>query len=507
MSAGALMLLSACGGGHLRALPPPGTLADEARVRSALRELDALVERLRTQAQVPGVAVAVVYRGQTLHRQGYGLRSAGQAQAVDADTVFQLASVSKSLAATVVARQVGEGVIRWDSRVKPLLPELELSNAQSTAQLTVGHLFSHLSGLGDHAGDQLEDLGYTREQIFSRLRHVPVRPLGSHYAYTNLGLTAGAEAVARAAGMSAWEELCERTLYAPLGMRRSSSRYADFAAHSNRAASHQWLNGRYQTGTPRQPDVQSAAGGASASVKDMARWMTLVLDKGRFEGKLLIQPEALEAALTAQPNSGYGYGFNVGKDPGGRRMASHSGAFLLGAATCHMMWLDAGLGITVLTNAQPRGLAEAIAVSFSELAFDGKISKDWLAHFAGHMAPMYEPFGALAAQPAPRSPQAPRALHSYTGRYTNAYYGDAFITLQGDQLWLTLGPQRQQKHALSHWNADRFVFDLGGENASEGSRSWIDLAPQGGERGHLVIEYYSQDITQGRFEQVPQGGT
>ena len=71
--------------------------------------------------------------------------------------------------------------------------------------------------------------------------------------------------------------------------------------------------------------------------------------------------------MTARPGGAYGYGFNVGPDPHGHASVSHSGAFLLGAHTAFILWPQAGLGITVLTNAQPRGLAEAIALAFGAL--------------------------------------------------------------------------------------------------------------------------------------------
>src|SRR5690606_36048531 len=116
----------------------------------------------------------------------------------------------------------------------------------------------------------------------------------------------------------------------------------------------------------RKPDAQAPAGGASASVKDLARWMDLVLSGGDFEGKPLIAREALRAATTPQVISApayaadaragfYGYGFNGGTEPSGRVSISHSGGFLLGAGTNYLLVPSLDLGIAVLTNAQPTG--------------------------------------------------------------------------------------------------------------------------------------------------------
>ncbi len=99
-------------------------------------------------------------------RQGFGVKDAskgdGPGNKVDADTVFQLASVSKSVGATVVAHEVTDNVVGWDMPVGVKLPWFALSDPYVTSHVTVADLYSHRSGLPDHAGDGLEDLGYDR---------------------------------------------------------------------------------------------------------------------------------------------------------------------------------------------------------------------------------------------------------------------------------------------------------------------------------------------------------
>lgn len=499
------VLLSACGGNDDG---PPAT------VQRAVARLDTLVPQLMARTGVPGVAVSVVYRGQTLYARGFGVRKLGEGAPVDADTVFQLASVSKSVGATVMAAHMpgsaAGGTIGWDTPIGQALPGFALAYPDPglNARLTLGDLYSHRSGLHEHAGDQLEDLGYSRAEILQRLRWAS---LGRHgdYAYTNFGLTAAAEGMARAMGTD-WAMLSEQTLYRPLGMARTSSRYADFAARGNRAWGHVQIDGdydsygaqpaRYQAqDPPRQPDAQSPAGGASSSVADMARWMALVLDNGRWRGQALASAAALQAATTARPGGKYGYGFNAGPDPHGHPSFSHSGAFLLGAGTTFILWPQEGLGITVLTNAQPRGLAEAIALTFGEQAL-GDVpgpapSRDWLAFMQGQMHDMYRPEGRLAGQAPPALPAPPQALAHYTGRYANAYYGEARVALSrdGGALVLTLGPAQTQ-YPLHHWDADQFAFDLQGENAPSGSISALEFGADG-----MRIEYYGKDVEQGWF--------
>lgn len=171
--------------------------------------------------------------------------------------------------------------------------------------------------------------------MLEHLQFLPSEPLGSRYAYTNFGLTAAAVAVAEAAG-SDWEFLSEQALYKPLGMTATSSRFSDFMARANRAYPHILVNGSFQLNPEqRQPDAQSPAGGVSSSVRDMARWMSLLLNEGKFAGQQFIASDALVPALTPQmliappatpesPTAYYGYGFNISVPPSGPTRISHS---------------------------------------------------------------------------------------------------------------------------------------------------------------------------------------
>jgi CubicO group peptidase (beta-lactamase class C family) len=237
---------------------------------------------------IPGMAVAIVHGGKTVYAKGFGVRDASKGDnpdnKVDADTVFQLASVSKSVGATVVAHEVSQNVVSWETPVVSKLPWFALSDAYVTGHLTVADLYSHRSGLPDHAGDKLEDLGYDRRQTLERLKYLPLAPFRNSYAYTNFGVTAGAEAVAAAAGKP-WEDLSDEVLYRPLGMAATSSRFADFAARPDHAVNHVKVGDKWEPRFQRDPDAQSAAGGVSSSVNDMARWLIMLLGNGTYNGQ------------------------------------------------------------------------------------------------------------------------------------------------------------------------------------------------------------------------------
>ena len=89
-------------------------------------------------------------------------------------------------------------------------------------------------------------------------------------------------------------------LYRPLGMASTSSRFADFLARPNHAVDHVKVGDKWEPRFQRDPDPQSPAGGVSSSVNDMARWLTMVLANGTYNGQRIASPEALLPAITPQ---------------------------------------------------------------------------------------------------------------------------------------------------------------------------------------------------------------
>ncbi|HEY5812575.1 MAG TPA: serine hydrolase domain-containing protein, partial [Terrimicrobiaceae bacterium] len=176
-------------------------------VRDAVLQLDKQTKKEMTRTGLPGVAIAVVFKDRVVYAKGFGVTKVGGQTRVNSKTVFQLASLSKPVGSTVVAALVGKGIVSWDSRIADLDPSFAMFDPAVTSQVTIRDFYSHRSGLPDHAGDLLEDLGFKRTEILRRLRYQPPGgPFRQFYAYTNFGLTEGAIAAAKAAGKP-WEVL------------------------------------------------------------------------------------------------------------------------------------------------------------------------------------------------------------------------------------------------------------------------------------------------------------
>lgn len=454
------------------AAPPPVT-ADQ--VKAAIPQMEKLAEQTLKKTGVPGVVIAVVFQDQVIYLKGFGVREIGKTEVVDGDTVFQLASVSKPMATTVLAALVGEGLIRWDDPIINHDPGFQLHDPWVTREVTFRDLLCHRSGLPDHAGDWLEDMGYSREEVLRRLRFAkPAYSFRAGYLYTNFGFTEAAVAGAKTAGKS-WEDLCAEKLYKPLGMKSTSSRFADYAAAKNRATLHAQIDGKFVAKYVREPDAQSPAGGVSASGRDLAQWLRLQLADGKFEGNQVIaagplgethRPQVIShpPENPATDRAGfYGLGWNVNYDEQGRVRLGHSGGFTMGAATAVGLLPNDKLGILVLTNGAPIGVPETIAFSFFDLVLAGKVEKDWLKLVGGMFKQMEGTPKDYSKPPAKPTPALPAA--AYVGTYRNDYYGDIEVIEKGTTLQLQMGPKKLTL-PMRHWDRDVFIYQPVGESAN-----------------------------------------
>lgn len=517
--AGTLPFLQACSESRADTVAPSGLSTDDPnsvsgipvsdeQIEAAIQALPSLVKQAMQETGIPGAAVAVVHKDRLVYAEGFGVRSVETGEPVDADTVFQLASVSKPIGATVIAAEIAEGKIDWDTPVVQWLPDFQLSQPSLTPLVTVGDLYAHRSGLPEHVADDLESLGFDAEAILERMHLVPfVGTFRHHYAYTNYGLTYGAYAVAAAAGTD-WATLSENKLYEPLGMSSTSSRHADYLAHPKRARMHMRVEGEWKPLFEFETDGASPAGGVSSSVRDMAAWLRMVLADGRFEGEQVVDADALHEALSPQNKratvppshraSFYGYGFGIDYSPSGRSVIAHSGAFLAGAATAIQLIPSLDLGFVVLTNAQPIGVVERLSGEFADLVQFGEMRTDWKGFIGPAFEQVFAPWGDLSGKEPPADPAPPQDLAAYEGRYTSPYFGDAEVVARDDGLDIKLGPA-QKAWSTEHWDGDVFVLDIPRDQGPEGSRSSVRFSS---DLSSFVIDFFDDDGL-GTFERVP----
>jgi CubicO group peptidase (beta-lactamase class C family) len=137
------------GGGLVLAMgmAAQAALAQETVTPAQLQQLDATVERVREQFDVPGVAVAVVKDGKVILQRGWGVRELGKPEQVQADTLFAIASNTKAFTATALNLLAEDGKLKMDDRVIDHLPSFRMSDSYVTGEMRIRDLLAHRSGL------------------------------------------------------------------------------------------------------------------------------------------------------------------------------------------------------------------------------------------------------------------------------------------------------------------------------------------------------------------------
>jgi len=541
-----LVLSSACGTTLAQCpSPTPSTSASDAtsiqpscaRLTSgvpylgyAVSQIQGRINNYLQQSHVPGLAIAVVHGGKVIYSQAFGVANMDTGARVDADTVFQLASISKPIGATVISTQVSAKKVAWYTSIAGSLPWFALGTSSSAGSsdwvsqnVSIGDMYSHRSGLPDHAGDDLEGLGYDRKTILQQLRYLSLEPFRASYAYTNYGIMAAAEAVAQKVG-TPWAQLSDAALYQPLGMTRTTSDFTTYIAYPNHAVGHSPiddnLDGTWRV-TPQQynGDRAAAGGGVSSSANDMAKWMLMLLAGGKApDGTQLIDPVVLrdimsahnilplgKEATIASNNALYGYGFNTGQASNGMKLASHNGALGQGASTNFEIVPALDLGIVVLTNGFPLGLPETVTSDFLELAQFGEVRTDaWDFYQTAFRSAIKDAFASssVAAAVPPSNAKPAQPLANYAGTYHNDYFGDALVTVVNGALQLHMGPaDGGMTWTLTHWDGDVFKLWQGTEDASQTTVSAISFNFSG-PKATLTDEYYQRTSRLGTLTRV-----
>lgn len=473
-------------------------------VAAALKKLPRIVEDAMRRTGVPGASVAVVSEGKTVFNRAFGVRDTRTGEKVDTDTVFQIASLSKPLSATVVAKALTDNqVLSWSTPVSSLMPGFQMGDPYVTKNATIGDYFAHRTGIPTGGGDDLEDVGFDRDYILAHLKYIPLAPFRTTYQYSNFGLTTGAEAVAQSRGQS-WEDMTEQLLFGPLGMTSTTSSHDEFLAMKDRAVQHARVGDTsFAPLFDRDPDAESPAGGMASTSGDIAKWMAMVLADGQLNGMTFIDSDPLVQAFSSeiitssntsldQRPSHYGYGMNVGSAAGGRVVLSHSGGFGLGTATAATLVPDLDLGITVLTNGAPVGLPEAVTQAFVEEVMYGHQTRDWVAGYGARFAHFADPAGDLVGQTAPAGAAAAGPLSDYVGTYANDYFGTLTVSGKDGVLYGAMGPQGGYTFAITPWNGDTMAFVPHGENALPGSLSSAIFTRGGGKVNGVTLSYFNQ---------------
>jgi len=368
---------------------------------------------------VPGAALGMSIEGQD-YAAGLGVTSVEQPQPVTPETIFQVASITKTVTATALFRLIERGKANLDDPVRRYLPAFQVHNREASERATVRHLLNHTSGW---VGNLSADTGEGDDALalyVAKMADLPqVTPLGAFYTYNNAAFNVAGRIIEILTGQP-YEVAIRELVLDPLNLRDSFFFPAE-AGGRQVATGYYLKGGKLISARPWTADRGEApCGGLGSNVHDLLSYARFHMGDGTTEGVRLLTPDTLAQmqtpAVPTEEENWTGLNWFI-RDLAGLRFVSHGGST---SGHNSILWMAPGkkLALVVLTNLEPGSfLCQALKTWVLERCLD-VTEPDWL--------------------PVRLSPEQLRPL---TGRYALPSAGDLFELRPADSgLWLTFTP-------------------------------------------------------------------
>jgi beta-lactamase class C len=353
----------------LRAAGDPETVA------SAFKPF--FLERIATE-NITGAAFAIATPAGVIETGAAGFTDSSRTQVVDENTVFRVASVSKTFAAGLAGLLVQEGRFSWDDRVVDHVPGFRIKG--DSGRVLIQDVLGQSTGLVAHAYDNLIEDGLPLEQIEQRYGELTyICQPGACYSYQN-SIFSLIEPIIEKTTAQSYARLMEERIFRPLDMRTASLGYEALVGSPNHARPHVKSGGSWKTVTVKPNYYRIApAAGVNASALDMGKWLTAqmggrpqVLDPAVI--KTLTQPRVQTARDIHRKHwnellssAHYGLGWRIYR-LGDHEIAYHSG--WVSGYRADIAWSATyGIGIAVLMNVEGSSISE-LTTTFWRLAFE-----------------------------------------------------------------------------------------------------------------------------------------
>lgn len=443
-------------------------MAGSAKAELSLAGLGAEIDAAMARLNVPGLALVVVVDGRVAMLYASGWRDVSDRLPVTPRTLFPIGSATKPFTAFVLGSLADEKRIDFFAPVKRVLPSFRLADHLASERTTIADLLTHRAGLPRHDAVWYGDSGLTRAELVRRLPFLETtRRFRSGFQYSNLLFTVAGHAAEVAAGDS-WENLVYTRILRPLGMERTVFSLDEAQVIGEYALPYRDRGQGTEEAVFRDLSVVAPAGGLWSSTDDLSRWLSMLLARGQWEGRPLIDEGTLTALMrpitpTRLPSDSravsqayYGLGWFVDTYRG--RLRAFHGGNLDGFSSLVTLFPNDRIGIAVLTNLGGSGLPEALVRTIADRLL-GRHGEDWLGRAASLREGVWgarERIKAIrAGRRVPDSAPA-LTLGGYVGRYTHPGYGSLLIVAGEEGLEMLYNGIRSP---LVHWHFE--VFNVG----------------------------------------------
>ena len=410
--------------------------------------LDAYINKGMKDWNLPGLAIAIVKDGKIVVMKGYGVRNIKTNEPVDENTLFMIASNTKLFTATALAQLEADKKISLDDKISKYFPDYTLYDPNTTALVNIRDMLSHHLGTKTFQGDfTFWNSTFSRKQIMDKMKLMkPSQAFRQSYGYCNSCFLTAGQVIEAATGKT-WQTEVQDSILTPLGMTNTYTSGDDMANMKDASLPYTTSFTGELTLLPYDKlDNLAPAAALVSNVKDLAKWLTMQVDSGKYEGKRIIEWSALQRTrdmntiISSRPPgflpsnfAGYGLGVEI-NDYNGVQVFSHTGGadgFVTG--TCFVP--SEHLAITILTNNDNQAFFEALRYQILDAYLGvngGDRSAFFLKFFNPEMKESVKSTHDMQARLKGNKPELP--LAAYAGKYTNELFGSIEISPDKDGL-------------------------------------------------------------------------
>ncbi|MCP4417732.1 MAG: serine hydrolase [Chloroflexi bacterium] len=439
--------------------------------------IDQYANQVRNDFNVPGLAVAIVKDDTIVLAKGYGVRKLGNTQPVTENSLFGIASISKSFTAMALGLLVDEGKLKWNDPVTKYIPSFQLYDSYATREVTILDLLVHRTGLASVSGGTMwYGSDYDRSEVVHRLRYLkPVSSFRSEFAYQNNMYLVAGQIIPALTGKS-WDEFVAERIFTPLEMHSSNTSIKAFDLGSDVFQPHAIINGKLQVVEPRNYDNVGPAASINTTALELAAYVRLLLKGGQYKDQQLYSAEIAHdlwtphtlipipkeypteyRSLMPQFHYAYALGWIVQDYQGkGQRKVSHSGG-IDGMRSLLTMIPEKNLGIVALANNE--GPAPWILTNIILNLYWGATKTDWYDVAQKEWKQKSEKRSQDFENSYVPNTLPSLDLKKYVGRYYSELYGDIEIKIRKELLSLHFFHTTAFTAQLTHWHYDTFRIE------------------------------------------------
>jgi CubicO group peptidase (beta-lactamase class C family) len=410
--------------------------------------LDNYVNKALADWQIPGAAVCIIKNGKVVFMKGYGVRELNGTDNVDEITLFMIGSNTKAFTGTALAMLDAQKKLSLDDKVQKWLPDFKLYDPWVAKEANIRDLLCHRLGFETFQGDFMYfDSKLTVAEVREKMGKLkPLYSFRSKWGYTNSAFLTAGEIIPKVTGKT-WGEYVTENIFKPLGMNNSMALSSGITTATNRALAHTVVMGALKKIPYGNIDNMAPAGSISSSASDMSKWVMMLLNKGKLDGKEIIAASAIDQTRlphSIMGNGGhmfnkahfnlYGLGWFL-EEYAGRKIVAHTGG-VNGFVTSVCLVPEEKLGIIVLTNTDANNFYEALRNEIQD-AFLGLPYRNYSKVYLGYQqadekgkAKMFKAIQDTIST----NPKTAVPLTAYAGEYMHEVYGGMNMKIENSKL-------------------------------------------------------------------------